>query len=170
MIKTERLLLRPMQKSDADDLFAVFSDADVMRYFDDRHQNIETTQAWVGASVDAPRAETLEFVLVLDDRVIGKAGIWKRPEIGFLLNRAHWGRGLMHEALANLIPHFFAEMALERITADVDPRNAASLGLLAHLGFRETHRAENTIEIAGEWCDSVFLALDYSEWRQSDPV
>ncbi|MEX0339374.1 MAG: GNAT family N-acetyltransferase [Arenibacterium sp.] len=165
MILTKRLLLRPMQKTDAEDLYQVFSDPAVMQYFDNRHRDIATTRTWVAASVDAPRHETREFVLVQKDRVIGKAGIWKRPELGFLLHRSYWRQGLMREALARLIPYFFTDMALEHITADVDPRNAASLGLLEQLGFKETHRASNTIEIEGAWCDSVYLTLSKTDGK-----
>ena len=48
--------------------------------------------------------------------------------------------------------------ALPQLTAEVDPRNAASLRLLAKLGFQETHREERTLLWKDEWCDSVWLA------------
>ena len=51
------------------------------------------------------------------------------------------------------------------LTADVDPDNAASIGLLKSLGFRETHRAERTMQIRGQWCDSVYFALRRGEAR-----
>jgi RimJ/RimL family protein N-acetyltransferase len=47
---------------------------------------------------------------------------------------------------------------LAQLTAEVDPRNAASLRLLAKLGFRETHRAVRTLLWKDEWCDSIYLA------------
>ena len=49
--------------------------------------------------------------------------------------------------------------ATDRLTADVDPRNAASLRVLGKLGFVETGRAERTFLLGDEWCDSVYLAL-----------
>ena len=58
-----------------------------------------------------------------------------------------------------IVPHLFATTEVEALTADVDPRNAASLGLLRSLGFVETGRARNTFCIADEWSDSVYLAL-----------
>lgn len=148
-----------MRNRDAPDLHAVFSDPEVMRYFGDVHTDPGQTCRWVERSVAAPAAKTREYALVLDGSVIGKAGIWSAPEIGFLLRRDCWGQGLMREALIALIPHFFDLMGMDQITADVDPRNAASLRLLHALGFVETHRAANTIRIGGAWCDSVYLAL-----------
>jgi len=47
---------------------------------------------------------------------------------------------------------------LPALTADVDPRNAASLRLLARLGFVETGRAQRTFRWRDEWCDSIYLA------------
>ena len=43
------------------------------------------------------------------------------------------------------------------LTADVDPRNAASLALLRRHGFVETGRAAATWQIGDEWCDSIYL-------------
>jgi RimJ/RimL family protein N-acetyltransferase len=65
----------------------------------------------------------------------------------------------MTEAMGTLIPRLFARHDVPALTADVDPRNAASLRLLDRLGFRETGRAERTMLWGDEWCDSVYLAL-----------
>jgi [ribosomal protein S5]-alanine N-acetyltransferase len=58
-----------------------------------------------------------------------------------------------------VIPHIFASLPLDRLEADVDPRNAAALRLLGHFGFREFARAERTVRLGDEWCDSVYLEL-----------
>jgi ribosomal-protein-alanine N-acetyltransferase len=65
-------------------------------------------------------------------------------------------KGLAHEAL---IAHLFAAHDVTELTAEVDPRNAASLRLLGKLGFMQTGRQERTLLWRGEWCDSVYLAL-----------
>jgi RimJ/RimL family protein N-acetyltransferase len=70
-----------------------------------------------------------------------------------------WGRGYASEALAAVIAHVFATRDIEKITADVDPRNQASLDLLLRLGFAETHRAKGTWQVGDELCDSVYYAL-----------
>ncbi len=88
-----------------------------------------------------------------------KAGCWRLAEVGFILHPDHWGQGLATEALSAAIPHVFATLAVEALTAEVDPRNAASLRVLDRLGFRETHRAARTILVGDEWCDSVYLQL-----------
>jgi RimJ/RimL family protein N-acetyltransferase len=91
--------------------------------------------------------------------VIGKAGCWRLGEIGFILHPDHWGKGLAQEALRAVLPHIFASLPIDRLEADVDPRNAAALRLLAGFGFREVRRAERTVKLGDEWCDSVYLEL-----------
>ncbi len=58
-----------------------------------------------------------------------------------------------------MLPRLFATFEIDEVVAEVDPRNAASLRLLARLGFRETGRASRTLRVGDEWCDSVYLAL-----------
>ena len=164
LLRTPRLTLRPMEQRDAPDLHACFSDPAVMRYFADTHTTLEETENWVRAAVSAAPKSICEYVLVSDGKVIGKAGIWSRPELGFLLQRDHWRRGLMNEALSAFLPAVSESMGLTEITADVDPRNSACLTLLKRLGFTETSRATKTIQIAGHWCDSIYLARDATRY------
>ena len=58
-----------------------------------------------------------------------------------------------------IIPYLFESTDLPVLTADVDPRNEASVALLKALGFDETHREKNTFCIEGEWSDSIYFAL-----------
>lgn len=149
-----------MRIEDAAPLHAIFSDPVAMQYFSDVHTDFETTRAWVRGTVNAPPDQTCEYVLLRNGVVIGKAGIWQKPELGFLLRRDMWRQGLMREALDLLVPHLAQDLAIPAITADVDPRNIASLSVLRGLGFAQTHSATATIRIGGVWCDSLFL-----EWR-----
>ena len=103
------------------------------------------------------------FVIEKAGGVIGTAGMSAGNEVGFLLRPDHWRQGIVTEAMQAIIPYLFAQTDVCQLTADVDPRNAASVGLLRSLGFYETHRAERTYDIAGEWSDSVYFALDRPE-------
>lgn len=160
MIRTERLLLRRARLEDIDDFHAILSDPRAMRYWSTPpHTTVVETREWVaGMAGDAPE-ERDDFVIELDGRVIGKAGCWRLPEIGFILHPDHWGRGYAREAMEAVIAHLFTARGLDRITADVDPRNKASIGLLLRLGFIETHRAKGTWQVGDELCDSVYFAL-----------
>lgn len=104
-------------------------------------------------------ATSANLVVKHQGRVIGTAGGSALPEVGFILHPAIWGQDLAAEAVMAVIPQIFARFPLDALTADVDPRNAASLRLLARLGVTETHRAERTVQLGQECCDSVSLAL-----------
>jgi RimJ/RimL family protein N-acetyltransferase len=159
-LHTARLLLRPACSDDLAAMHAVLSDPAAMRYWSTPpHETLEETRVWLDSMIGADPGSSEDFVLEKDGEVIGKAGAWRLPEIGFILRSDHWGRGLAREALAAVIAHLFATRGLGALTADVDPRNAACLGLLNSLGFRETGRAERTWRVGEEWCDSVYLEL-----------
>ena len=163
MIETARLRLRRARIEDLDALFAVFSDPRAMRYWDSLpHDDIARTRRWLAGVVAGGPPERDEFVLERAGRVIGKAGCWKRGELGFILHPEHWGQGLATEALRAIVPRCFASLGVTRLEADVDPRNAAALRLLGKLGFRESGRAERTCLVGDEWCDSVYLRLERS--------
>ncbi|MHB8529296.1 MAG: GNAT family N-acetyltransferase [Caulobacteraceae bacterium] len=159
-ILTARLRLRRAEPGDAADLHEVLSDPVAMRYWSTPpHADLGQTRDWLAKMIAAPAAECDDFVIEMAGRVIGKAGCWRLPEIGFILHPDYWGRGLAREAVTAIIERTFAVFPIEAIEAEVDPRNVASLALLARLGFAETRRAEKTWNIAGEWSDSVYLAL-----------
>ena len=105
-------------------------------------------------------AEGEDFIVEHQGAVIGKAGLYRFPEIGFIFHPAVWGQGFAREALGAVVSRAFAVHRLPAIVADVDPRNAASLAVLIRLGFAETHRAAKTWLIGGQWCDSVYLRLE----------
>ena len=170
-IRTPRLLLRRARPEDLDALFVVLSDPETMRYWSTPpHATRETTRAWLAKMLDASEEESEDFVVEHEGEVVGKVGFYRLPEIGFVLRRDLWGRGLMTEAASAAIAHVWATRDVDEMRADADPRNAASRALLTKLGFVETGFAERTFEIAGEWVDSVYYALPRpSGLRREEP-
>lgn len=159
-LRTPRLLLRRARPTDLADLHAVLSDARAMRYWaTPPHASFEETRAWLDDMIATPAGVRDDFVIEYEGRAVGKAGCWRVPEIGFILRPDLWRRGLAREALSAVIPHLFEAHPIPAVTADVDPRNRASLALLASLGFQETGRASGTCRVGDELCDSVYLAL-----------
>jgi [ribosomal protein S5]-alanine N-acetyltransferase len=159
MIRTERLLLRRARMEDLDDVHAMLSHPTAMRYWaTPEHETLAESRDWLEGMVSGAPGED-DFLIEHQGRVIGKAGAWRLPEVGFLLHPDHWGKGLAHEAMTAVIAHLFATHFLPELTAEADPRNLASLRLLGRLGFVETGRAERTLKWRDEWCDSVYLAL-----------
>ena len=160
-LSTPRLRLRRAAPDDLEAFHAILSDPRAMTYWSSPpHQSLDQTRDWLTGMTEVPPALGDDFVIEREGRVIGKAGCWRLPEIGYILSPDAWGQGYALEALSAVIPHLFARPGVDRLVADVDPRNGASLRLLARLGFVETHRAARTWLVGGAWQDSVYLALD----------
>lgn len=98
--------------------------------------------------------------------VIGRIGfsqIFRGPFqsciLGYQIDAAYEGRGLMHEALAATIAYMFDVKALHRVQANHLPENARSAALLARLGFVREGLAKDYLFIGGGWRDHVLNAL-----------
>ena len=160
MLKTERLILRAPLQSDLDDLFAIYSNPQVMAYWSTPpHTNRDMTQNHLDGMIASSGDVLTYFAIELNGRVIGNAGMHRGDEVGFLLHTDYWRQGIITEAMTAIIPYLFKVTNHAQLTADADPDNAASVALLTSLGFTETHRAKNTFCINGVWSDSVYFAL-----------
>ena len=99
------------------------------------------------------------------DAVIGSIGfsqIYRGPfcnaTLGYQIDAAFEGRGLMAEALRSAIDYMFITQGLHRISANYRPENARSGKLLARLGFRIEGYAERYLFIDGQWRDHILTA------------
>ena len=165
VVRTKRLIMRRAEVRDLGPLHDILSNPEAMRYWSTPpHNSLHQTREWLKGMMASPESESDDFVVEHEGRVIGKAGFWRYPEIGYILHPDFWGRGLAFECLSTLIDRAFRRTDMASILADVDPRNEASLRLLAKLGFVETRRATGTIFVGEEWCDSVYLELPKEVW------
>ncbi len=159
-IETARLRLRRALQSDLAAVHAFMSSLEAMRYWSTLpHASTAVTEPWFQQQFFSDDAARDEWIIEWQGRVIGNIGIWKAPEFGFILHPDAWGLGLATEAAAAFLDYAFATYPLDVVTADVDPRNSASLGVLGKLGFVETGRGQRTFLLGDEWCDSVYLSL-----------
>ena len=172
-----RVRLRRFTESDAAALFGMYSHPEVMRYWSRP------------AMTDVAEADTLIRQILMDyesganlplvierssDHVfVGNCTLHhlheasRRAEIGYSLDRPHWGRGYMNEALQALVSHAFERLGLNRLEADIDPRNVASAKTLDRLGFvKEGHLRERWI-VNGEVSDTWLYGLLRSDWRRA---
>jgi RimJ/RimL family protein N-acetyltransferase len=90
----------------------------------------------------------------------------RRAEVGYVLASPAWGQGYMNEALSGLIEYAFAELNLNRIEADIDPRNESSRRVLERLKFvREGYLRERWI-VGEEVSDTALYGLLQREWKR----
>jgi len=174
-INASRVSLRWISEEDVDALYRIFSHAEVMRYWGtpplaDRDAAVRLVQE----IHDGFRGHTnMKWGIVrrTDDVLIGTATLFnlnldnRRAEIGYGLDRAHWGKGYMNEALKALLTYAFEELGLHRIEADVDPRNSASIRTIERLGFQREGYLRERWQVNGEIQDTVFYGLLRPEWE-----
>lgn len=160
MLTTNRLTLRRARLEDVPALFAIFSNPDAMAYWDTLpHESLEVTERFVREMAKSDGTHSDDFVVEQKGHVIGKAGFWRKPEIGYIFCPDQWGKGLAKEALVALIARAFAHHGWDHITAEIDPRNERSRRLLSGLGFVETGFAEKTLKLGDQWVDSAYFKL-----------
>lgn len=173
-LPTPQLLLRPLRPADAAAVFALHADAEAMRYWaTPPWADPAQAEALIRSDLAAMAAgESLRLALTRpgEDRVLGLCTLFawqpasRRAEIGYLLARDCWGRGLMHEALGALLEHGFGALDLNRVAADIDPRNGASERTLRRLGFQQEGVLRERWIVAGEVSDTGLYGLLRRDW------
>ncbi|WP_332653201.1 GNAT family N-acetyltransferase [Brevundimonas sp.] len=163
-ILTPRLTLRSARPDDLEAMHAVLSDPRATRWWSTPpHESLDQTATWLEGMI-ANGPDQPDFVIERDGRVIGKAGFWRLPDVGYILHPDYWGQGFAAEAVGAAVDHVFATRDLDELTADVDPENAASIRLLERLGFVRTGYAKRTWNVGGEWKDSLYYGLSRAGW------
>jgi RimJ/RimL family protein N-acetyltransferase len=173
-LRTNRLVLRPLQESDAEALYRIFSDEKVMRYWSTTPwTNHEPALSMIAKDQAQTSRDHLRIGIVLsqDERLIGTCTLFninatcRRAEVGYGLGSSEWGRGYMNEALKALLDYGFHQLNLNRIEADIDPRNEGSARTLERLGFtKEGYLRERWI-VGDEVSDTALYGLLQSEWK-----
>ena len=169
-LPAQRLRLRALTPDDTGDVFAVFADPLVMRYWSSPPMTSPDQAAgYIGQIRDwfASRGG-LQWGIALadeDDRIIGTVTLCafalehRRCEIGYALGAEHWAQGYAGEALRRALAFAFGDLGLARIEADVDPRNEASIRLLERLRFQREGLLRARWRVAGEVQDALVYGL-----------
>lgn len=151
-LETERLQLRPVEVGEARELHGVFADPDVRHYLCDGN---DFGRDWVRDV--AAKSERIFLARGVglwaarragDDAIAGVVGFFEFAEPGdlellYALLPAHWGRGLATE-MARAVIEVALARGIDPVRASVDAPNAASLRVLARLGFEEVGREPAT--------------------------
>jgi len=153
---TDRLILRDITEADAELLFDLDSDPEVMRYIGPRpapdvagyRERTRTVYVpfqahpWHGVRIviDRSSGEFLGWVFVgpATDSKIACAIGWTRPdeaEVGYRYRRSAWGRGLATEAATPLVRIALEDPATTAVVACALAGNAGSLRVLEKLGL-----------------------------------
>ncbi|NNU27612.1 GNAT family N-acetyltransferase [Isoptericola sediminis] len=121
-------------------------------------------------SAQARAGTALPFAVELDGELVGQLtvssiqyGSLCSASIGYWISREHAGRGITPTAVAMVTDYCFQVVGLHRVEINIRPENAASLRVVAKLGFRDEGVRERYLHIQGDWRDHRTFALTTEE-------
>lgn len=174
VLEGARLRLRAFRDDDADALFSIYSDARVMRYWSfpawTERRQAEEKLALIARQVRDTDIHPWAIADGQDDRLIGGVTLFaidrtnRRGEIGYNLHPDRQGQGLAGEAVRLVLRYAFDELGLERIEADIDPRNEASCRFVEKLGFAREGLLRRRWRVGDEVCDTALYGLLREEY------
>jgi RimJ/RimL family protein N-acetyltransferase len=144
ILETERLALREWKADDADALFELTGDAEVMRYVDvgKPWADVARVREWIARLNESYRTRGFSRWAVVErdgGLAVGSCGFGQLPsgeiDFGYMFRRDRWGRGYASEITAATLRHGFERYGFEKVVASIAPENGASRRVLLKLGF-----------------------------------
>lgn len=168
-LETDRLHLRRIINDDVNEIFALRSNKETMKH--------------VPRPLAKSNEDAMEYITMVEEKIINNKGInWGislkntpkligiighyklkpehfRAEVGYMLLPEFHGKGIITEALKEVVKYGFNDMKLHSIEAIIDPKNLASEKVLQKNGFiKEAHFKENEF-YDGRFLDTVIYSL-----------
>ncbi len=165
---TERLIMRPFKEGDEGEVFAYASDpvnTEFMLW--DRHNTIEDSKAFIRFELDCyRRGNCYDYAFVLKEtgKIIGSGGsmIIYPPhcaEIGYIIDKSYWGKGLVPEAMRALIHYYTEVLTLRRIEAKHFAENEKSGRVMQKLGMQYEGTLKSKVFAQGRYWDCAQYSL-----------
>ncbi len=146
ILETKRLLLRRLVMDDLNDLFRLYSDPEIRKYFPEGVLNYEDTKdelEWfLNGHPKHPELGLWATIHKESGNFIGRCGLltWTiegqdEVEIAYLLDKAYWKQGLGTEAAQAILQYGFEKLNLSRLICMIDPENVASQRVAERIGM-----------------------------------
>ena len=145
---TPRLSIEPLNLSDLDAFVSYRQDAEIARFqsWDTNYsaeQALELIESQAGVVLPL-QGQWLQLAVheQISGELVGDLALHSQTdsqsvfEIGFTIASQHQGKGFASEAASRLMSFLFLEVGAEKIVANTDRRNTASIRLLVSLGFK----------------------------------
>ncbi len=173
VLSTARLTLRPTRMSDAELLFPLFADEEMMLFW--AHgpvKSISEVQQIIARNLPPRNKAASSFAITTDGaNAIGCVNFYNEDEamagLGYIIDKSYWGRGLVSEAVGAAVIHGFVTLKLHRIWLEVDPRNHASVRVAEKCGFSAEGLQRKAFFMDGAYLDSAIFGLLREDWISS---
>lgn len=173
--ETDRLKLRLFEEKDVDDIYEYCSDDEVTKYlpfstYKSKQNAIDRIQFCLEGynKLENPILWAIEYKE--ENKLIGGIDFIKWDydsscaEIGYILNRKYWNRGIMTEALKEVIKFGFEKMELNRIQIKCDERNIASSKVMEKNGLKYEGTLRQKEYIKGEYINLKMYSILKEEY------
>ena len=175
VLETSRVLLRLLQPSDAEALFAIAAPDELWKYFTVELNKREQLEQWIATALEERlAAKRMPFVIIdkENDAVCGCTSLGnisfydKRIEIGWTwLGTASIGTGINHHAKFVLLSYAFDALGMKRIEIKTDNLNERAKKALVHIGATEEGILRSHMLMPhGRRRDSVYYSILQEEW------
>ena len=172
LIKTENLLLRPINASDIYLVWKGLSHPEVIKYYGVSFSTLEETKDQMDWYANIEKEKTGIWWAICDpadEHFYGAIGIHdihpehRKAEIGFWLLPEFWGKGIIPEASTRIIKHSFEELGLHRIYAYLESENYNSKKVLGKMGFEYEGTMKECEIKNGKWIDLEIFGLVHKD-------
>lgn len=155
MIETQRLILRPFERTDVDAMYRILSDPITMTFWP-TPLSLEASQAWVERQLQSYQEHGFGRLVMLvkqSGALIGDCGIVRSPidgtlenDLGYIIFHEFWNQGYASEAAEAIKQHALDTLRLDRICANMPADHLASRRVAEKIGMsfeREFHNKRN---------------------------
>ncbi len=158
ILKTERLILRHLEIGDLDELFRLYSDPEIRKYYPEGVLNYEETREelewFLNGHPEHPELGLWATIHKETGKFIGRCGLlpWTiddklEIEISYMIDKAYWRQGLATEAANGIMQYAFEQLKVSRLICLMEPGNIASQRVAQKVGMKLERRVDG---IAGD--------------------
>jgi len=158
ILETQRLLFRHLTLDDLEELYALYSDPEIRKYFPEGVLKLDDTREeleWhMHGHPDYPKLGLWATIQKETGKFIGRCGLlpWEiegksEVEIAYLLDKSFWHQGLATEAANGIMHYAFWTLNLPRLICLIDPENIPSQKVAERIGMTLERRVDG---IAGD--------------------
>lgn len=146
ILETKRLILRRLIMDDLDNLFGLYSDPEVRKYFPEGTLNHEQTkeelEGFLNGHLAHPELGLWATIHKETGQFIGRCGLlpWTiegqdEVEVAYMIAKNYWGQGLGSEAAQGILQYGFEQLGLSRLICLIDKDNEASIKVATGMGM-----------------------------------
>jgi ribosomal-protein-alanine N-acetyltransferase len=146
ILETKRLLLRHLEPDDLDDLFRLYRDPDIRRYFPEGTLTYEETKEelewFFNGHPEHPELPLWATIHKDSNQFIGRCGLlpWTidgsyEVEVAYMIAKEYWRQGLGSEAAQAILEYGFDHLQVSRLICMIDKENQASMKVAQKIGM-----------------------------------